>query len=473
MLFASSASRSWRASAMRPRESTPGGNAQPEPMMSKRPLLATPFAPPYPPIMTVGAPGPAMVAVPGGALLVHGMTVSPIRAAGIPPISTVPLPLMTLPSLVGGTTGETPGGVGRCGGTFCKPLPSTAAGLPPISTVLIHPIRIVPAYGCGNGVGTGGPGGAGTATMWVHRPGALSPITEAGGISSAHSSVDLDQPALELGHAAAVERHLGRGSYVRGRAFDLESRRCLDLGVRTLHFERLLRLGFHRLALERKLIGRFEVDRLALDGDVALWCLEQHVAFEVDGQLVVLGVVLNFVLARVVDDADAWLVVRVVERHDMARPGADDALFDLATAALHELVVLLRRRVFAVPEPAQDIGIVDVAMLEGDDHLVIDFRHELETAFGATARRHQPCPVTLVVVRQPRELHLDAALSVRILVIGHDADDQPQARWWRPVVLGGQQVHQRRGLEAGDREARRIPALGVVRVRGGGHEVGA
>src|SRR6266511_2012700 len=118
------------------------------------------------------------------------------------------------------------------------------------------------------------------------------------------------------------------------------------------------RLSFHRLALERKLIGRFEVDRLALDGDVALWCLEQHVAFEVDGQLVVLGVVLNFVLARVVDDADAWLVVRVVERHDMARPGADDALFDLATAALHELVVLLRRRVFAVPEPAQDIGIV-------------------------------------------------------------------------------------------------------------------
>src|SRR6266581_4489506 len=131
-------------------------------------------------MITVGTPGPTMVAVPGGVLLAHGMTVSPTRAAGLPPMSTVALPIMIFPSLVGGTAGAVPGGVGRCGGTFCRPLPSTAAGLPPIITFVAHPIRIVPAYGCGSGVGTGGPGGAGTSTMCTHSPGALSPITDAG-----------------------------------------------------------------------------------------------------------------------------------------------------------------------------------------------------------------------------------------------------------------------------------------------------
>lgn len=118
--------------------------------------------------------------MPGGALFVQGMTVSPTRAAGFPSIRTVALPMMILPSLVGGTPGAVPGGVGTWGGTFCSPLPSTAAGLPPINTVVEHPSVIVPAYGCGKGVGTGEPGGAGTRTMCVHTPGALSPSTAAG-----------------------------------------------------------------------------------------------------------------------------------------------------------------------------------------------------------------------------------------------------------------------------------------------------
>src|SRR5262249_22597538 len=52
----------------------------------------------YPPIMTVGAPGPTMAPVPGGTLVLHVDTVSPILAAGLPPIKTVALPLMTRPS---------------------------------------------------------------------------------------------------------------------------------------------------------------------------------------------------------------------------------------------------------------------------------------------------------------------------------------------------------------------------------------
>ncbi len=143
----------------------------------------------YPPMITVGAPGPTMLPVPGGTLLAQGMTMSPTLAAGCPPISTVALPILTLPSLVGEApgAGAVPGGVGKCGGTFCNPLPVTAAGLPPIKTVFTQPVRILPVYGCGKGVGTGGPGGAGTITICVQIPGALSPSTAAGpvGISPA------------------------------------------------------------------------------------------------------------------------------------------------------------------------------------------------------------------------------------------------------------------------------------------------
>src|SRR6185503_18848254 len=97
-----------------------------------------------PPMMTVGAPGPVIAPVPGGVLLAHGMIESPTRAAGRPPIRTVALPRMIRPSLVAGTAGATPGGVGMWGGTFCRPAPSTAAGLLPISTVVTQPSRMVP-----------------------------------------------------------------------------------------------------------------------------------------------------------------------------------------------------------------------------------------------------------------------------------------------------------------------------------------
>src|SRR5438045_2619108 len=97
-------------------------------------------------MMTVGTPGPTMLAVPGGTLFVQVITGSPTRAAGCPPISTLVLPRLTVPSLVGNApgAGAVPGAVGKCGGTFCTPLPITAAGLPPIKTVLIQPARILP-----------------------------------------------------------------------------------------------------------------------------------------------------------------------------------------------------------------------------------------------------------------------------------------------------------------------------------------
>jgi hypothetical protein len=94
-------------------------------------------------MITVGAPGPTTAPVPGGTLVVHVLTWSPIRAAGRPPIKTVALPFKTVPSWLGGGGPQgLPGGM--CGGTCVNPQPMTAAGLPPISTVVMQPCRIVP-----------------------------------------------------------------------------------------------------------------------------------------------------------------------------------------------------------------------------------------------------------------------------------------------------------------------------------------
>src|SRR6266536_725560 len=122
--------------------------------------------------MTVGAPGPTTAPVPGTTLVIHVETASPMRAAGSPPMNTVALPFITVPSWLGGGGPHGPP-IGMCGGTCVKPALRTAAGLPPISTVDTQPRRIVAAYGAGVGVGTGPPG-VGIITMCVHTPVALS-----------------------------------------------------------------------------------------------------------------------------------------------------------------------------------------------------------------------------------------------------------------------------------------------------------
>src|SRR5512139_1099958 len=120
-----------------------------------------------------------------GAGSLHVVTVSPARAAGLLLISTVALPLVTVPWLVGGIWKGPP--CGMCGGTLVAVLPTTAAGWPPMNTSVLHPPVIVPAKGWGSGVGTGPPG-LGIITMWVSVPTTLSPILAAGltGCSRCH-----------------------------------------------------------------------------------------------------------------------------------------------------------------------------------------------------------------------------------------------------------------------------------------------
>src|SRR3954447_14535982 len=83
-------------------------------------------------------------------------TLSWARAAGLLLISTLPLPAITVPELVGGFW-KVPFG-GTCGGLFVAVLPTTAANWPSIMTFWLQPPVMVPANGSGVGVGTGPPG---------------------------------------------------------------------------------------------------------------------------------------------------------------------------------------------------------------------------------------------------------------------------------------------------------------------------
>lgn len=108
---------------------------------------------------------PTAMTVPTGrsAGSLHVFAVSPLRAAGLPLIITVGLPVTMVPLFGGGFWKAVPGGVGMWAGVFSAVLPTVAAGLPMILTFEPSPPLMIPVKGCGKGVGTGD--GPGTSTM--------------------------------------------------------------------------------------------------------------------------------------------------------------------------------------------------------------------------------------------------------------------------------------------------------------------
>src|SRR5690349_16355083 len=103
-------------------------------------------------MMTVGEPGGRMLPV-GlgiGATQLENAIMSPTRAAGTPPISTVGEPIFTTPGPPGTHVGRRHGWV---------VLPTTAAGRLLIITVGAQPPMMLNGIGgCGIGVGTGAAG---------------------------------------------------------------------------------------------------------------------------------------------------------------------------------------------------------------------------------------------------------------------------------------------------------------------------
>src|SRR6185369_8412566 len=156
-----------------------GGNDQPRPR-NVRSIT-------YPPISTVGAPGGSTAPPPP--------VVSPTRAAGIPPISTVAEPLMMA--------------------SAPPPSPRRAAGTPPISTVAAP----------GGIIGIGAP--------WVAVLTIMSVTRAAGNICALSTSVDLHHAALDRGGGATLYRRACPGYLCCGRSRGLETGLSLQLNVRS------------------------------------------------------------------------------------------------------------------------------------------------------------------------------------------------------------------------------------------------
>src|ERR1700674_211976 len=111
-------------------------------------------------LVTVG------VIVPGVAQQVHD---DEAVAAGLPPINTVVLPLMIVPTCMTGTMYGSAGKTPTWGGVLKRMQPTTAAALPAISTVGQTP-KVTGALNGSGGDGCGTPV-AGLGMMWIgHVP---------------------------------------------------------------------------------------------------------------------------------------------------------------------------------------------------------------------------------------------------------------------------------------------------------------
>src|SRR6266545_582402 len=108
--------------------------------------------------------------------------------------------------------------------------------------------------------------------------------------------------------------------------------------------------------------------------------------------------------------------VRVVQRDPDAGTGNDGP--DVVVG-IHRLGWII----LPVPERADDVRPARVAALEADQHLVADLGAEPRPppATGPGCREAGPYLIgTVAGVRRPRQPHLNPALRVGILVVGHD-----------------------------------------------------
>src|SRR5712692_9490463 len=184
---------------------------------------------PYPPINTVPTATTVPTGISAGSLQV--LAVSPLRAAPLPLMSTVALPRIICPRLLGGAWNGPP--CGMWGGVLVAVLFRVAAAMPMILTSLLRLPSRMPLNGCGIGVGTGPPGD-GIMMMWVSTPTIWSPCLAAGW----PMSVQLNRRALDLDAAVGLDVH-ARAGFERHAAVGLEGH---------------IRLGFDLdLAFRRKL----------------------------------------------------------------------------------------------------------------------------------------------------------------------------------------------------------------------------
>src|SRR5688572_28672829 len=107
----------------------------------------------------------------------------------------------------------------------------------------------------------------------------------------------------------------------------------------------------------------------------------------------------------------------------MPSAGFNDALHHFPVA-LYRLILSNWRFVLTIPEPADDIWMLDIAHLKADQHLIIDLGQEHHTPIDTSPHRDHSCPIALDLIIQPGKLEFDPSQSIWIKIVGHNPDHQ-------------------------------------------------
>ena len=86
-------------------------------------------------------------------------------------------------------------------------------------------------------------------------------------------------------------------------------------------------------------------------------------------------------------------------------------------------VARLRRRIDAVPEKADDERVIEIAVLESNQHFIAKLRHEKHAALFAGHRRRHRRPGAAVRLGQPGNCNSICPMALRVIEALDDADD--------------------------------------------------
>src|SRR6266567_4096175 len=74
-----------------------------------------------------------------------------------------------------------------------------------------------------------------------------------------------------------------------------------------------------------------------------------------------------------------------------------------------------RRRVDSVPQVTDNVGVIEVAALEGDQHLVFYFGHKVHAAALTGQGNSDGGPAAFLIVGKATKFQFDPALTLRIV----------------------------------------------------------
>ena len=144
---------------------------------------------------------------------------------------------------------------------------------------------------------------------------------------------------------------------------------------------------------------------------------DRDIRIGLDGNGVLGAIDDDLVLPGLIDHFDGLVAGFVVEPDNVAAARLDSAVIVFAVR------VGLRGIVLAIPERTQDVRMIDLAMLEGHQHLIVDLGKEVRAPALSRHGRRDSRPMTFHVIAEPWETHFDPMHVLRILIIRNDPDN--------------------------------------------------